>query len=56
MRPAELGNTAAADATHRVDAEGAVLVAVERDWLAPILRIGAGRTEECDLVEYLKSL
>lgn len=48
MRPAELGHAAAADGTHLGDAEGAVLVAVELDRLAPILQIGAGRMEERD--------
>jgi hypothetical protein len=46
MQPAELGHAVAADGTHLADAEDAVLVAVERDRLAPILQIGAGRMEE----------
>jgi hypothetical protein len=44
-RPAELGHAVAANGPGLIDPENAVLVAVERDRLAPGLQIGAGRME-----------
>ena len=45
QRPAELGHAVAAKRAWLVDPEDAVLVAVERDRLAPGLQISAGRVE-----------
>src|SRR5690242_8522989 len=42
QRPAESGHAVAAQRSPLVDAKDAVLVAVEGDWLAPRLQIGAG--------------
>jgi hypothetical protein len=43
QRPTELGHTVATDSVFAVHPKDAVFVAVERDRLAMLLQIGAGR-------------